>query len=95
MLLSVGRNLGIEVEFKYYFIFFPIVWVASVIPVSIGGIGVVEGLLVLLFVKAGAVGEAAFALSLCQRVIIMLGALPGLGIHLFGAHLPRKIEEIE
>lgn len=91
----VGKNLGIEVGLKYYFVFFPIVWIASVIPVSIGGVGVVEGLLVLLFVKAGAVGEAAFALSLCQRVVIMLGALPGLGIHVFGAHLPRKIEEIE
>ncbi len=86
----LGSNLGIDVSFKYYLVFFPLSWVVGAIPISIGGIGVIEGLLTILFVAAGADTEAAFSLSLCQRAILLIVALPGICVHLAGAHLPGE-----
>lgn len=86
----LGKHLGVDVSFKYYLVFFPLSWIIGAVPVSIGGIGVVEGLLTLLFVAAGSDAEPAFALSLCQRAILLLVALPGIYIHLVGAHLPGE-----
>ncbi len=65
-------------------------WVFGAIPVSIGGVGVVEGFLVIMFTQfAGVEAEAALALALCQRIVWMITSLPGAAIHLIGAHLPK------
>jgi len=88
----VGLNIGIEASIKYYYVFFTLTWVLGAIPVSIGGVVVVEVLLASLFVKFAGVGaEAASALALCQRAVWMLASLPGAVIHLTGAHLPKDI----
>ncbi len=88
----LGWNLGIEVSIKYYFVFFTLTWVLGSVPVSIGGVVVVEFFLISLFVKfAGVAPEQASALALCQRAVWMLASLPGAAIHIFGAHLPKEI----
>ena len=85
----VGRNLGITVSIKYYYVFFTLTWALGAVPVSIGGAVVIEGMLVFLFSKfTGVEQEAALALALCQRIVWMLSSLPGAVIHLVGAHLP-------
>ncbi|MHC4394484.1 MAG: lysylphosphatidylglycerol synthase transmembrane domain-containing protein [Planctomycetota bacterium] len=86
----LGRNMGIEASIKYYYVFFTLTWVLGAIPVSIGGVVVVEGLLVLLFTQfAGVRTNLAVALALCQRIVWLLASLPGAVIHLVGAHLPK------
>jgi len=86
----LGSNLGVDVSIRYYFVFFTLTWVLGAIPVSIGGVVVVEVLLASMFIKlAGVAVEAASALALCQRAVWMLASLPGAGIHLAGAHLPK------
>jgi len=88
----LGRNLGIGVSIKYYFVFFTLVWVIGAIPVSIGGAVVMEGSLAYLFIHfADVEPEAALALALCQRFVWMLTSLPGAVIHIIGAHLPKDI----
>lgn len=90
----LGVNLGIEAGLKYYYVCFTLTWVIGAVPVSIGGAGVVEGSLIILFIQLAGVGEeAASALALCQRAVWMLTSLPGAVIHLVGAHLPVKGEE--
>jgi uncharacterized protein (TIRG00374 family) len=87
----VGRNLGMPVHAKYYFVFFPISWLLGALPVSIGGIGIMEGWLTIMFEKLpGVVSEKATAVALSQRVIWLIGSIPGLVIHLVGAHLPKE-----
>jgi len=87
----LGLNIGIEASIKYYYVFFTLVWVIGVVPVSIGGAGVVEGALVVLFVGMAGVPKAdAMALALLQRFIWLLSSLPGALIHLTGAHLPKN-----
>lgn len=86
----LGRNLGIAVEAKYYFVIFPISWVVAAIPVSVAGLGILEAGTVTLFTTlTGATAESALALALCQRFVWVLTSLPGGGVHLLGGHLPR------
>jgi uncharacterized membrane protein YbhN (UPF0104 family) len=86
----LGVNLGADVSIKYYFLFFTLIWLVGVLPVSIGGAVVMEGGLAYLFVRFAAVGpEVALALALCQRIIWMLTSLPGAAVHLSGTHLPK------
>jgi uncharacterized membrane protein YbhN (UPF0104 family) len=86
----VGVNMGIDASVKYYYVFFTLTWVVGAIPVSIGGIVVIEGSLVVLFTHfAGTEESAAWAIAMLQRAVWMLTSLPGAVIHLFGAHLPK------
>ncbi|MBW8017214.1 MAG: flippase-like domain-containing protein [Planctomycetes bacterium] len=91
----MGKAMGIDAPVKYYFVFFPISWVIGALPISIGGIGVLELGLVGLFMSLPGVGkEQGLALALCQRFIFIIGSVPGFIIHLTGAHLPSDTEEI-
>ncbi len=86
----VGVNLKIPASAKYYFVFFPVAWVVAALPISIAGIGLLEGGIRELFTRfAGVSVEQALALALCQRFIWVLASLPGAAIHLMGAHLPK------
>lgn len=86
----LGKNLGITVSIKYYYVFFTLTWVIGALPVSVGGAVVVEGTLYYFFVNfAGVEKESALALVLCQRIVWMFASLPGAVIHLVGAHLPK------
>ena len=83
----IGRDLDMQIPIEFYFVFFPMMWVIGALPLSIAGIGILEGGLVLLFVQfAGAEQEAATALAFCQRFIWVLASLPGMVVHLTGAH---------
>lgn len=83
----IGRSLNIDAPLGYYFVFFPLVWVVGSIPVSIAGLGILEGGLVFFFVRyGGATPEAAAALALCQRLTWVAASLPGLVVHLTGSH---------
>ncbi|MBA7655673.1 hypothetical protein ES703_63580 [subsurface metagenome] len=81
---------GMEVEVKYFFVFFPVSWILGTLPVSIGGVGVVEGVLYILLWKFGGAGEAeALAIVWYQRFIWWFASVPGMVINLRGAHLPK------
>lgn len=84
----IGREIGIDVQIKYYFVFFPIAWVVGALPISIGALGIWEGTLKLLFSKV-ALGADVTTLALSHRIIWLFGSLPGVFIHLLGAHLPK------
>ncbi len=83
----VGQDLGMTAGIRYYFVFFPLIWVVGAIPLSPAGIGILEGGLVFLFVQfTGAESESAMALALCQRLIWIIASIPGLFVHLAGSH---------
>ncbi len=86
----LGINLRVSAGARYYFVFFPITWILAALPVSIAGIGVLEGGIREFFTRfAGAGIEEVLALALCQRFIWVLASLPGAVIHLTGTHLPK------
>ena len=90
----MGRNLGIEAPIKYYFVFFPVSWLIGTIPVSVGGLGVIEGTVSFMFKAIGVSGKQASAIAVCQRLVWWVCSLPGVFIHLSGAHLPSNKKEI-
>ena len=99
-LLSIGaiwlvcRNLGIAVHIKYFFMFFPISWIIGTIPISVGGAGVMEGVLEVLFrTVPGVVKKQQVLPGLVQRAIWLVTSIPGLIIQIKGAHLPVDKEE--
>jgi uncharacterized protein (TIRG00374 family) len=86
----IGKDMGVTAHIKYYFIFFPISWLLGTLPISVGGVGVMELWLKMMFVRVCAVPEnPAFALASSQRILWIVGSLPGVVIHLIGAHLPK------
>lgn len=86
----LGREIGIDVPAKYYFIFFPVSWLLGAVPISVGGLGIMEGWLKVMFMHVGTISSKnALALALCQRLIFLIVSLPGAFIHLIGAHLPK------
>lgn len=86
----IGREIGMTVHPKYYFIFFPISWLLGALPISVGGAGVMELWLKDIFIRVCAVsGKHALILAFCQRLLWLFGSLPGAVIHLIGAHLPK------
>lgn len=88
----IGRQMGIPADLKMYFVFFPVMWVIGSIPISIAGIGIIEGGLIVLFTKYGSASpEAATALALSQRIVWIAASLPGLAVYLSGRHLPKHI----
>ena len=83
----IGRDLGIEAQIHHYFVFFPIMWIIGSLPLSIAGIGILEGGLVVLFFQfTGASKDLVTALALCQRLAWIIGSLPGMVVHLTGSH---------
>ncbi len=89
----LGREMKIPANLVIYFVILPVMWVAGSIPISIAGIGVVEGGLIYLFMQfGGASSGAAAALALSQRAVWIIASLPGLGIYLSGKHLPKSLE---
>jgi uncharacterized protein (TIRG00374 family) len=90
----LGKQMGIPADWKLYFLFFPVMWVVGSIPISIAGIGIIEGGVVFLFTKYGSAShDTAMALALSQRIVWILASLPGLAVYLTGKHLPKDIIE--
>lgn len=59
----LGNLLGIDINPAYYFLFIPLVYIATLIPVSINGLGVREGMLVFLLAGIGIPSYQALLLS--------------------------------
>lgn len=92
-LYLIGRNLGIDAHIKYYYIFFPMSWIIGIIPISVGGAGVMELGLKGLFSQVTQVStEQGLALGLAQRIIWLLTSIPGVIIHITGKHLPEELK---
>ncbi|MCR4348032.1 MAG: flippase-like domain-containing protein [Sulfuricaulis sp.] len=73
----LGRSIGLELPFVTYLVVIPVVAVAASLPISIGGLGVREGVLVGLLVTGGADGQLAIALSLLFLLVLWVSSLPG------------------
>jgi uncharacterized membrane protein YbhN (UPF0104 family) len=75
-----AKALGVHVSFTVFLAFFPMVAVAQVLPISIGGIGLREGALVIFLVNSGLGASHTQAITLgiffygMNLVVSLLGA---------------------
>ncbi|MBV9389781.1 MAG: flippase-like domain-containing protein [Chroococcidiopsidaceae cyanobacterium CP_BM_ER_R8_30] len=73
----VAQQLKIQISYLELLVFIPIVAVITLLPISLGGMGVKEGLWVYLFTRIGLTGEQALLLSVTTTILGWLLALPG------------------
>lgn len=81
---AAGRALGLRYDLLTYFAIVPPALVLTVVPISIAGWGVREGVLVGLFSMIGADRTVVLMMSLAYGILLILVSLPGLAVFLQG-----------
>ena len=74
---AAGGALGLQVPFTLYLATVPIVFLIARIPISLGGIGVVESSFVILAGRIGLGATEAFSLALLAEMLLLISLLPG------------------
>jgi len=73
----IGASLAIEIPFIYYLFGVPLIVILSLLPISLGGLGVREAAGVFVFGFAGLSPEAALSLSVLFTAVTYLASLLG------------------
>ena len=78
----LGAGLGLDVPFGYYLIFLPVGLAVFMLPISIAGLGLPQGVFIWLFQPLGVPASQSFALSTLVVALGVLGTLPGLYLYI-------------
>lgn len=73
----IAQQLSISVSFLALVVFIPIIVVITLLPISLGGLGLKEGLWIYLFSRVGLSSEEALLLSLTVTLLGWLLSIPG------------------
>jgi uncharacterized protein (TIRG00374 family) len=87
----VAKGFSAQISIGYFFLFIPLVIFLSMLPVSIGGIGLVEAGLVFFFSKVGMPIETCIGTALLYRALQLTCLLPGAAIYLFDGFSVREL----
>lgn len=79
---GLGRGIGIPVSLAYYLVFMPVGLLMLLLPVSISGFGLPQGVIVWMLEPVGVPVADAFALSTLIVLIGLAGNLPGAFLYL-------------
>ncbi len=90
----LGDGLGMHVPFSYYLVFMPLGLLMLLLPVSVSGFGVPQGVIVWLLRPAGVPDALSFALSTLIVLTGLAGNLPGLVLWLRRAESPAPAAPI-
>jgi len=82
----VARGIGVRLPLSVWFAVVPLVALAMVLPISIGGVGVREGGLALLLAPSGVPSEQAVAIGLLWFLTTIAGGLIGGLLFLLDRH---------
>lgn len=75
----IALSLGLKINILYFFIFLPLIGAITLLPISIGGLGLRDATTIFFFAKVGVAHDFAFAMSLLSfSFILVYGALGGL-----------------
>ncbi|WP_375515669.1 lysylphosphatidylglycerol synthase transmembrane domain-containing protein [uncultured Nostoc sp.] len=91
----IAQQLKIPISYLELLVFIPIIAVITLIPISLGGLGVKEGLWIYLFNRIGLTGEQALLLSITMTMLGWLLALPGGVILLLDSAGFHKIKQAD
>jgi uncharacterized protein (TIRG00374 family) len=73
----LSQSLHLTIPLMYIFLFFPIINMVSLIPITLGGLGLREGMTIYLFQKIGVESAHAMGLSLTWYFILILSSMLG------------------
>ncbi len=87
----VGWSLALDVPWYAYFVYVPLIYIAGAVPITPGGVGLVEGLYQAFFAATlGCPASKVLALALLARLIPMFWGLPGAVVAVTGPKLPKE-----
>ncbi|GJL50356.1 lysylphosphatidylglycerol synthase transmembrane domain-containing protein [Candidatus Nitrospira salsa] len=82
--------LEIELPLMTFVVIVPIIFLVSLIPISIGGLGVREAAFISLLGLVGVQAEAAFSLSVIMYVVNLVTTLPGAFFYIMEREQPTN-----
>jgi uncharacterized protein (TIRG00374 family) len=88
--IAIVAGLHGEIPPIYIFLLNPIIAIALIVPISIGGLGTGSVLYVYFYGLVGVPEALAFALSLIKQAVVYLGSLPGGVLWLRGRDRARE-----
>jgi len=75
--MSIGLAVGVDIPWGFYFVFTPLVSVASMIPISLNGLGVREGAYVYFLSQVGLPPSQALAFAILWLILITFNSILG------------------
>ncbi|MDD4979656.1 MAG: lysylphosphatidylglycerol synthase transmembrane domain-containing protein [Candidatus Omnitrophica bacterium] len=85
----IALSLGVKINIAYFFVYIPIIGAITLLPISIGGLGLRDATTIYFFSKAGMSKDLAFAMSLINFSFILVYALIGGLIYVLNIHHRR------
>jgi len=85
----IALSLGLKINIGYFFIFLPIIGAITLLPISIGGLGLRDATIIFFFSKAGVGKDLAFAMSILSFILLLLYAALGGLIYVLTVHHRR------
>ncbi|MDD5729593.1 MAG: lysylphosphatidylglycerol synthase transmembrane domain-containing protein [Candidatus Omnitrophica bacterium] len=70
----ISLSLGIKLNVLYFFVFLTIIGAITLLPISIGGLGLRDAATIFFFAKVGVAKDMAFAMSLLNFIFILIYA---------------------
>jgi uncharacterized membrane protein YbhN (UPF0104 family) len=90
---ATGWALGLRYDLVTYFVIVPPAILLTVIPISLAGWGIREGVMVTLFAMIGADKAAVLALSILYGLTLIIVSLPGFVMYLSARQRSSSISE--
>lgn len=87
--MFVGMSLGVELSWYHYFLYLPLIAIMTAVPVTPGGVGVLEELFLYFFSAAGDPNKI-LAMALLYRLVLLLCGSPGAVIFLSSEKISRQ-----
>jgi glycosyltransferase 2 family protein len=81
--IGIANELGVDIGFAPWFVAWPLAKLTSILPISLGGIGVREAAVVVFLVSFGAPAESVLASALVWQALIGVSGVSGLALTQF------------
>lgn len=88
----LGKSMGLAVPWYQYLVFVPIIYIIGALPISLGGVGVIEWAFVAFFSPWTQSTSEIMALALLARLNHVVAGLPGVAVLAAGPKLPSAEE---
>jgi uncharacterized protein (TIRG00374 family) len=88
---AVATAFSSEISIAYYLIFVPLAIFLATLPISWGGIGVLEASMVFFFSKVGMPVEMCLSIVVVRRVLFLLSTIPGGMLYVIEGFPARKL----
>ncbi|MCK4600900.1 MAG: flippase-like domain-containing protein, partial [Phycisphaerae bacterium] len=85
----IGASLGLQIPWYSYFVYIPLIYILGAVPLTPGGVGLIEKFYVVFFVAAAVGASEVLALALLARLLPMFWGLPGAVVAVTGPRLPK------